>query len=120
MSGVPDGFDPQALERLRDLGGTAFLRQMIGLFLDLAQQKLQAAQAAERAGDIPAIGKAIHALRSSSGNIGASTMQELATRIDELAREQNPGHIPALLRQLEAAFARVRPRLEQERDSLST
>ena len=120
MSSASQDFDPQALERLRDLGGNAFLRQMIGLFLDLAQQKLHAARAAEQAGDVTALGKAIHALRSSSGNIGASTMQELATRIDELAREQNAVQIPSLLRQLEAAFARVKPRLEQERDALST
>jgi HPt (histidine-containing phosphotransfer) domain-containing protein len=110
--------DPLALERLRALGGPAFLRQMLGLFLELAQTKLEAARAALRAGDLRGIGQAIHPLRSSSGNVGAQAMQDLATRIEHLAREQKPDQIPSLLGELEAAFASVRPRLEEERDSL--
>jgi HPt (histidine-containing phosphotransfer) domain-containing protein len=114
-----DGIDRQALDRLRDLGGPAFLRQMIGLFLELAQKKLQAAQSAESSGDVLGIAKAIHPLRSSSGNVGACAMLDLATRIEELARAGRADQLPPLLRDLEAAFAQVKPRYEQERDSLS-
>ena len=112
--------DPRALERLLDLGGPAFLKQMIGLFLDLAKTKLEAARVAETAGDLPGIAKAVHPLRSSGGNVGSRAILDLATRIEELARQQQGEQIPALLRELEAAFARVKPRLERERDSLST
>ncbi len=114
----PEEIDPQALERLRELGGPGFLRRMLELFLELAREKIETARAAARAGDIRGIGRAIHPLRSSSGNVGARAMQELAARIDESAREQKAEAIPGLLSDLEAAFARVKPRLEQERDSL--
>ncbi len=111
-----DGIDPGALNRLRDLGGPAFLRQMLGLFLELAHTKLEAARVAEAAGDMQAVANAVHPLRSSSGNVGAHLMQELAARIDDLARTPESGEVPELLRQLEAAFARAKPRLETEKD----
>jgi HPt (histidine-containing phosphotransfer) domain-containing protein len=113
-----DCIDETALARLRDLGGEPFLRQMLGLFLDLARKKLEEARAAERAADLEGIRKAIHPLRSSSGNVGAQAMMELATRIDELAGQPSLAPIPALLRELEAAFGWVEARLEQERASL--
>ena len=71
------------------------------------------------AGDVAALGKAIHPLRSSSGNVGAQAMHELATQIDHLALEQKAEELPRLLRELEAAFAQVKPRLEKERDALN-
>lgn len=106
--------DRAALERLRDLGGPAFVRQMIGLFLDFAPKKLEAARAAERAGDVDGIQKSIHPLRSSSGNVGAVAMQELAARIDQLCRNQQADEVPALLPQIERLFEQAREQLEKE------
>jgi HPt (histidine-containing phosphotransfer) domain-containing protein len=110
--------DPAALERLRNLGGPNFLHMMIGLFLELAHKQLEVARAAERAGDARMVGKAVHPLRSSSGNVGAAAMLDLATRIELLAQEQKMDPLPPLLRELEAAFDRVRPHLEKEREAL--
>ena len=47
------------------------------------------------------------------------TDYELATQIDQLALEQKAEELPRLLRELEAAFAQVKPRLEKERDALN-
>jgi two-component system, sensor histidine kinase and response regulator len=117
----PDSsIDPQALRRLRELGGEDFLRQMINLFLDLAQKKIQAARAAEQAGDLPGLEKAVHPLRSSSGNVGAQTMLELASRLEQLARQRQGEQLGSLLGELEAAFIQVKARLEQERDALGS
>jgi len=109
--------DPAALARLRELGGAPFLRQMLGLFLGLAREKITAARAAEQAGDLPGIENAVHPLGSSSGNVGALAMLALARRIEQLAREGKPDEIPGLLGELEAAFAQARPQLEKERDA---
>ena len=110
--------DPVALERLFELGGAVFVRQMIDLFLDFVPQKLSAAQAAECRGDSLEIQKAIHPLKSSSGNVGAVDLQELATRIEELAQEQPAARLSPLLRQFEAEFERVRTQLEKEKERL--
>ena len=106
--------DPAALARLRKLGGAPFVRQMLTLFLDLTREKIAAARAAERAGDLAGIQKAVHPLRSSSGNVGALAMLDLATRIERLAMEQKADEVPSLLCELEAAFARLQPWLEKE------
>ncbi len=113
-----DSLDGSALDRLKALGGNPFAAQMIGLFLELARRKLAEARAAEARQDFQAVRQAVHPLRSSSGNVGAGSMMELARRIDEGVARAEVAGIPALLGELEAAFARVEPRLETERKSL--
>jgi len=113
-----DTLDARALQRLRELGGTRFAAQMIGLFLELARRKLPEARAAEGRQDFQAVRQAVHPLRSSSGNVGAGAMMELATQIEERVARAEEADVPPLLRELEAAFARVEPRLETERKSL--
>ncbi len=112
-----DSFEESALARLRDLGGQEFAVQMIGLFLDLARHKLAEARRALSQNDFNGVRMAIHPLRSSSGNVGAKAMMDLAARIDEFVRRDEVEIIPGLLVELESAFARVEPRLEKERQS---
>lgn len=111
------GLNPAALARLRELGGAPFVRQMLGLFLELAREKITAARAAEQVGDLAGIEKAVHPLGSSSGNVGAMAMLALARRIEQLARDRKPDEIPGLLCELEASFAQLQPQLEKERDA---
>ena len=89
---------------------------MLGIVLEYIPRKLEAALAGEKAGDLEAIQHAVHPVRSSAANVGARDVQELATRIERLAMDKQAQEISPLLRQLEAAFARVRPELERERD----
>jgi HPt (histidine-containing phosphotransfer) domain-containing protein len=143
-------FDEVAMAKLHKLGGEKFVRSMIDLFFDYAPKRIAAARAGEQAGDLVAIAKAVHPLKSSAGQIGAREIQELCSQIEKLATDnsvemalsalQPPspgfpsseegslkggegdisrGPIPALLDQLETALARVKPRLEQERNSTS-
>ena len=111
--------DPAALARLRQLGGAKFVREMITLFLDYASNRITDALAAQRAGDLLGIAKAVHPLRSGGGNVGACHVRDLAARIEELATEETAGQIPPLLSELETAFAQAKVQLEKERDTLS-
>jgi HPt (histidine-containing phosphotransfer) domain-containing protein len=111
--------DSAALARLRQLGGAKFVREMINLFLDYAPKRITEALAAQRAGDLLGIAKAVHPLRSGGGHVGAYHVRDLAERIEELIREQIAGPIPPLLSELETAFAQARVELEKERDTLS-
>ncbi len=114
----PDSLEASALDRLRELGGSEFAAQMLGLFLELARRKLPEARAAEGRQDFQAVRQAVHPLRSSSGNVGAAAMSALATRIEEMVVRGEVDGIPGLLAELEAAFARIEPRIETERKSL--
>jgi len=113
-----DVIDRTALERIHKLGGAKLVGQMIDLFLTNAPQRLAAARHGEQQGDFKAIEQAVHSLRSSSGNLGADRLQDLAGRIEELAEKQEGDEIPALLAELEAVFAQVKVCLEEERKGL--
>ena len=110
-------FDEAALVKLRQLGGDNFVRRMIDLFFDYAPKRLAAARAGQEAGDLVAIARGVHPLKSSAGQIGARRVQELAAQIEKLAMAQEAAAIPPLFEELEAALAQIKPRLEQERKS---
>lgn len=109
-------WDKAAIGRLEKIGGRKLVREMLGIVLEYVPKKLEAAREGERTGDLDAIQHAVHPIRSSAANVGARAVQELASRIERLAMDKQAGQIPPLLRELEAAFARVQSELERERD----
>lgn len=116
---TPDSLDPSALERLRRLGGDEFARKMIDLFLGFAEGKIAAARQAHAAGDLPAVAKAVHPIKSSAGNVGACQVQELSAKIEDLAERQEGGLLVGPLMELDEAFARVRRVLEEQKELLT-
>jgi HPt (histidine-containing phosphotransfer) domain-containing protein len=114
-----DELDPQALERLRRLGkGGKFVRDMIDLFLSYAPARLADAHAGLQSGDLGAVATAVHPLKSGAGNMGALTVQDLAGQIEQLASEQKPDTLPALLQELDLALARAQSQLEETKRRL--
>lgn len=111
--------DPAALGRLQRLGGDAFVCKMIDLFLDYAARKISEARAAQTAGDFTGVEKAVHPLKSSAANVGATHVQELAARLEDLARQGQAEAVAVSLGGLELAFAAVKPDLERHRQSLA-
>ncbi len=111
MGELPD-LDMSVLERLRKMGGDEFLGELLDLFLEHAPKKLEEALTAEKKGDLEAVERAVHSLKSSAGNIGAEALMELAGQIEQLAEEQKGASIPPLLHELKEAFSRLRLRLE--------
>ncbi len=100
------------LAKLGKMGGDKFVGELIGLFLEHVPKKIDAAVAAEKAGDLVAVQRAVHSVKSSAGNIGAEALLELSGKLERLASEGNEKPIPPLMRQLEAAYSRLQPRLE--------
>jgi len=112
-------FDPTAIDKLRHLGGEKFVGDMIALFFQYAPQRLEAARSAAGAGDLQAVARAVHALKSSAGQIGARQVQDLAARIEKLATENQAEGAKALLSSLEVAITQVKPLLEATRNPAS-
>jgi HPt (histidine-containing phosphotransfer) domain-containing protein len=105
-----------AIERLRKLGGDEFVKQMIDLFLDYTETKIADARKAGAAGDLAALAKAVHPIKSSAGNIGANRVQELAARLEQLGKQPTGGgELNRLLGELEFAFAEAKQVLEAEK-----
>ena len=108
-------FNRAAVAKLHQLGGSEFVRRMIDMFFDYAPKRLAAAQTALLAGDLPGVEKSVHPLKSSAGQLGAVRIQELAAQIEKMAMERRVEALPALLAELDASLAGIRPLLEQER-----
>ena len=109
--------DATALERLCRLGGDSFAGEMIQLFLSYAQQKVAEARAAQASGNADALGKAVHPIKSSAGNVGARKVQELAAQIEKLAHDGQCGTLAGLVAELEQAFAVAKQELEQKKQA---
>ncbi len=102
----------EVLDKLGRSYGAKFVSELIGLFLEHVPKNINAAVAAEKAGDLVAVERAAHSVKSSAGNIGALALLELSGQIEQLAEEKKGESIPPLLRELEEAFSRLGTRLE--------
>jgi HPt (histidine-containing phosphotransfer) domain-containing protein len=81
--------DATAIDRLRDFGGDKLLRGMIELFVKNAPTRMTDARAALDAGDAAALKAALHALKSSSGQLGAVTVMQACMKGEKLAAVGN-------------------------------
>jgi HPt (histidine-containing phosphotransfer) domain-containing protein len=114
-----NGIDPAGLVRLDKIGGPAFVRKMIDLFLAEAPDRLAAARKGEQSGDLNAVADAAHSLKSSSQNFGASRLSRVAGEIESRARANQCENLPAMLGEIEAAYGAAKAWLESQRDALN-
>ena len=77
--------DPNAIDRLRGFGGPGLVRGMIQLFLSNAPLKAADAREALDCGDSAALRAALHALKSSAGQLGAQSVYQACIEGEELA-----------------------------------
>ncbi len=109
-----------ALARLHRLGGGKFVGEMIDLFLDYAAGKVAEARKAQRAGDCAGVARAVHPIKSSAGNVGATRVQELAAQIELAAKPPVGDDLDRMVGALEKAFAEIKPRMEAEKKSFES
>lgn len=100
------------LETLSTNYGAKFADDLIGLFLKHVPTKVADAVAGEISGELVPVEQAVHSIKSSAGNIGAEVLFQVADEIEQLISEHDNASIPLRMRQLEAAFAQLLPRLE--------
>jgi HPt (histidine-containing phosphotransfer) domain-containing protein len=101
-------FDPETLVRLRKLGGDNLIRKLVAVFGEYARDRVGDAVRAGQSGDLDAVARAAHAVRSSAGNVGAVRLLDVATALEHTARAGQTAPIPALLSDLHTAFVATR------------
>lgn len=116
----PAVLEPQALERLRRVGGSGLLAQMLALFAEHAPARVAAARTGMAAGDLAAVARAAHALISSAGNVGAAQLMASAATLEAAALTQRHADAEAAMQRLEEAFARLARPLEDARREAAT
>jgi HPt (histidine-containing phosphotransfer) domain-containing protein len=96
--------DAAVLETLRVVGGPKLVRELIELFLRYAPERLAAARAGIESGDLAAVQKSLHSLKSSAGQLGVNAMREGCGRGESSASRGDATGARAALDDVEAAW----------------
>ena len=110
--------DEQALVQLRQLqqpGGPDLVSKVIGIYLDSSRSLTEKLRTALTAGDASGVREAAHALKSSSANVGATALAELARRLEMMGREASLDGAMPLLEQMLGEYQRVVGALQNQR-----
>jgi HPt (histidine-containing phosphotransfer) domain-containing protein len=109
--------DSAVLTDLLQLDETGeLLTTLITHFQDETPQQLAVMQAAFRRSDAAALAEAAHTLKGSSGNLGATHMQQLCGELQTLGRANELAQVGARLARLVAEFTLVRAALLQQQN----
>lgn len=112
--------DRSALDRLVRFGGSKLLTDMIRIFLTDAPVRIAAARVGASAGDAAAVCRALHALKSSAGQLGAHVMMARCETGERLASLGDRAALHDAVADVEIAFAAARSRLEGNVAALSS
>jgi len=106
--GVRDGaaLDQEIVRDLLDVMGEEFT-ELVGVYLEDTPKNLALLEAAAGRNDSNALIAPSHSLKSTSANLGAMTLAEIAKRIEHEARSGTLANPAALVRDLTREYGRV-------------
>ena len=105
--------DETVVRRLETLGGGEFVGEIVGVFVDQAPRRIEAALEGARSNSLETVRRAAHSLVSTAGHLGARRMMRLAEEIECAAGAQNWEAVRRLLPALLPAFAESRAALDR-------
>lgn len=114
MSG-PSGFDENALRELERIVGRDALKEVLDLYLANAGRRIDAVRAGLRARDSEATATALHEIKSSAGQLGATAVRRLAEELEHLVRASAMDAARARRGELEVALAEAHEWMRQAR-----
>jgi len=106
--------DPEAIANLRSLSpedGDAFLKEILGIFMEDTPERISELHASRASGDAVAFTRAAHNIKGSSCNVGATELHTVAEQLEHRSRQHGLENVEALVAELEAAFIRAREEL---------
>jgi two-component system sensor histidine kinase/response regulator len=117
VSSSEEAIDRKVLAGLKAIGGgdNEFVLEMIDLFIEQSPRNLEVMRAALDVGDLPAVAKAAHNMKSSSAYLGARRLSELCGQLELKARAREAPFVARAVEALGAEFDVVRRALIDER-----
>ena len=110
--GPPDqsSVDLSVLDNLAAMAddGDDFVARLIGTFISDTSSRIVTLHAALDTGDLPLIERTGHALKGSSGNMGATAMAAIGAALQGAGQKHDAAGARALIKDMEAEFMRVR------------
>ncbi len=99
---------PINLERINDAtgGDEEFLKELVEIFLDDAELRVQELASAISSGDLDEFGRTAHKLKGASANMGADGLFEMAKEMEHMDQSAL-GAAGAMIGELKVELARV-------------
>jgi signal transduction histidine kinase/HPt (histidine-containing phosphotransfer) domain-containing protein len=111
MAPVVDGAVLAELRKYQKPGEADFVTELIGVFQDDLAIRLNQMRAGLKAADAHQISQAAHALKGASGELGATGMREICSRLEMSTADGSIVAAPSMLHELEVEIERVRTAL---------
>jgi HPt (histidine-containing phosphotransfer) domain-containing protein len=103
--------DPEAWEVMKSMTDSAFLIDLIDVYLNDSPELLQQMRAGLAAKDVELVRKAAHSLKSNSASFGANQLAGAARDLEMAAKGGSLDGAGLMLEAVEVAYARLLPRL---------
>lgn len=113
MDSSEDCITMKHVSSVLDIGGGELLGELIALFESTAASKVGEIRAAADAGDLEAVRKIAHGLRSSSTHLGAHLVTALAKEIELSEETAQHEWLAAAIDRLEAEIGAAATRLRE-------
>jgi HPt (histidine-containing phosphotransfer) domain-containing protein len=107
--------DEEVLDNLRAASGDddEFLRELAAIYLEDTPPRLEEIRLAARDGDASKLARAAHALRSGSGNLGATEVWRLCGELEKAGGSGTLAGVETTIRELDRQYARVETALQK-------
>jgi len=108
--------DPEAIENLRALNpgdDNAFLKEIIGIFLEDTPLRIAELNECLAAFDQPKFTRAAHSIKGSASNLGARKVRAVAEQLEHQSRNSGLNGLDQLLLSLSNEFATAKSELEK-------
>lgn len=108
--------DPEAIENLRALNpddDDAFLKDIIGIFLEDTPERITELKQCLTSYDQPKFTRAAHSIKGSASNLGATHIRAVAEKLEHQSRNSGLDGLEPLIANLESVFATAKAELEK-------
>ena len=105
--------DAKTASLLRITDSPELLKGIIGIYFSEAPSRINGIRTAIAARDAKLLASQAHALRSSSGNVGAARVVELCTQLESIGNAGMTTGASELLRELQSEYARAESALRK-------
>ncbi len=108
--------DPQAIETLRALNpgdDDAFLREIVGMFLEDTPQRIVDLDDSLQAGDAAKFCRTAHSIKGSSANLGANALRHVAEQLEIRSHKEGLDDVAELVASLKAEYDRAKSELDR-------
>ncbi len=108
--------DPKTWEELKSMTDSAFLVELIDVYLSDSPDLIQRMRTGLVEGNIEVVRRAAHSLKSNSASFGASRLTGAARDLEMLAKSGTLDGGAAMLGTIEAEYARLSPLLMEKKN----